>query len=297
MKVPTILASLLCATVAFMQTASASPGANRSLFVWNSTEIRNDPATQNQFFHFLGAPFGSKERGIKTLFFDGVHKADFSDPGATGSVRRFLRTAHMRGMRVFFLCGDKSWATVEHRSDALDYLNTMLNFNLAGEADERYDGIAYDVEPYLNVGWPSPDLQSSYVAFLDKAFAAIHASGQNLTMAAIIPFWFSNPELHGLDRAVIDRSDMIVIMDYVRTASRLVDAAGKELVDAARAHKPAWVAVETGSLPDTPNATFFDLTNTQMECVLAESMPGLKRTGSFAGYAIHSLRSYQPMKP
>ena len=297
MKALTLLAGIACIFLAYANTAHAAPAVNRSLFVWNTTDIRNDPAAQDQFFRFIDAPFGASDHRIKTLFFDGVRSTEFGDTGTTGPLRRFLHAAHARGVRVVYLCGDPSWATPEHQADALDLLKAILEFNAAGKAGERYDGIAYDVEPYSLPGWPSQDLENGYLSLFDKSNEAIRASGQRLSMSAIIPRWFSNSELDGLDRKVVDRSDAIIIMDYVNSASRLVNDAGKEIAYAATAHKPVWVAVETGELDDTPRATFYGQSNSQMESALTQALPAFQSQASFVGYAIHSLHSYQPMKP
>lgn len=296
MKLLPALVSVFAAAVC-LHAAAAAPAANRSLFVWNTQAIRSDDAVRTQFFDFLAAPFGAPDRRIETLFFDGVSSAQLAEPAAAAGARAFLGAAHARGIRVIYLCGDPSWARPSKEAQGLDYLSSVLNFNAAGQPDQRYDGIAYDVEPYLSPEWPAQALQDGYVDLYEKSMQAIRSSGRTLPLVAIIPRWFSNPNLNGLDRKIIDRSDAIVIMDYVDTAERLVSGAAAELEDAASAKKLVWVAVETGQLKDEPRATFFGRTNSQMEDILAQALPDLARQPSFAGIAIHSLRSYQPMTP
>ncbi|MDR3711005.1 MAG: hypothetical protein P4L33_22105 [Capsulimonadaceae bacterium] len=297
MKVKTLLPAIVCALFMSLSSANAAPAFARSLFVWDSSGIRGDQAAQSAFFRFIDAPFGHREHAIETLFFDGVRQSGFDDGATEESLRRFLRAAHGRGLSVYYLCGDPAWATPAQQPRALASLNAVIAFNARGKRGEQYDGITYDVEPYLVKGWPSQDLRDGYLELLQRSGTIIRASRQRFTMTAVIPRWFSNPELNGLDQRVIDASDGIVIMDYVTTASRLVNDAGKELSHASSVNKPAWIAVETGELKETPRATFFGQPASAMEQVLSEALRSFQSQTSFAGYAIHCLGSYQAMQP
>jgi len=288
------LVAIVCACIL---PANAEAAPTRALFVWNTTAIRTKPYAQSEFFAFLKAPFGAANNAITTLYFDGVRASDFTDPAVTAPLRKFLRAAHSNGLRVNYLCGDPSWARSEKRQSALDHVNALLSFNAAGAVSERYDGIAYDVEPYLLPAWPSPDLRASYLSLLEQTHAAISASGQNINLTAIIAWWYSNPELGGFDHQIIDRSDAIVIMDYTTTLTRLIADARAEIGYSSRIRKPVWVAVETTQLKETPAVTFYGRTNSQMEAILSQAAPSLMEHSAFAGYAIHAFPTYERMTP
>jgi len=287
------LATLACSLLA----APANAQSRRAIWVWNTQQIRNNPSARADFFKFLAAPFGDKDHAIKIVYFDGLNVPDFSNPFIVASARSFLKDAHARGLRVEFLTGDPSWATVAGEPGAIACINAVLGFNKAGSPAERYDGFQYDVEPYSLPGWPSAALEQGQLDLLDKSNAAIKASGQRLPITSCIPRWYGQAQFNFLDRAIIDRSDAIVVMDYVTTVGQLVNDPQDVLVYATKKGKPVWLGVETTPLPDTPRTTFFGSTNTQMESILSQALPILKLQPSFHGYAVHQYAYYPSLKP
>ena len=268
----------------------------RSLWVWKTDSIRASPPAQTTFFQFLAAPHGAKTNAIQTIYFDGLDYRQLADPAIAKGVRGFLRAAHARHLRVDFLTGDPGWVTATGQKDGLRLLNAVLTFNRGGAATERYDGFQYDVEPYSLPDWPAPALRQGMLDLLDKSNVAIKASRTRLLLSVAIPRWYDQPQFGFLDRAIIDRTDEVVIMDYVTNPTALVADATGELEYAAKVGKKVWVGVETGALPETPNSTFFGRGNTAMESVLSAAVPTLHRYRSFAGYAIHHWESYKTQK-
>ncbi|WP_437755149.1 hypothetical protein [Sorangium sp. So ce1389] len=294
--VATLAAARPASSVAAMSGSAPAP-TPRSLWVWDTASIRADGATQTDFLRFLAAPHGEAKNAITTVYFDGVNARQLADAAIVRDLRRFLKSAHARELRVDFLTGDPHWATPAEQAAALAELNAILAFNRSGGPGEQFDGFQYDVEPHTLPEWPSPALREGILDLLDRSRAAIQASGQRLLLTAAIPSWYDQPQLGFLDRAIIDRTDEVVIMDYVRTADRLVNDASGELDHATKAGKKIWIGVETGELKDTPEISFFGTGNAALEGVLAEALPRLTRQRSFAGYAIHHWASYVTLKP
>jgi hypothetical protein len=179
----------------------------------------------------------------------------------------------------------------------VSYLKTILAFNSHSPPNARYDGFQYDVEPYTLPGWPSAALENGTVALFDASDAAIRASGQHLTLSAAIPRWFGQPQFGFLDRKIIDRTDEVIVMDYVTTPQQLINDPSDILHYANEKHKGVWIGVETGDLPDTPKSTFHQLGNGAMEEELKTDMPLFQAQPSFRGYAIHHYGSYAALKP
>lgn len=297
-----LLLALAAAALAISPPTNAAPDeaaplTPRSLWVWNTTAIRAGGAAQDAFFRFLTAPHGEPKNAITTLYFDGVNRKALADPAVARELRSFLKAAHARHLRVDYLCGDAHWAVEKGMPEALETLNAILTFNQDSAPDERYDGFQYDVEPYSLPEWPSPALRQGLLTLLDRSRAAITASGSKLLLTAAIPHWYDQPTHGYLDRAIIDRTDEVLIMDYVRKPENLVADAAGELAYAAKVGKKVWIGVETKDLKETPQVTFFGTGNAAMETALSAALPKLREQPSFAGYAIHPWSSYVTLKP
>ena len=287
----------IAALCSILISGAASAAPTRAIWVWNTQQIRNNPEARSAFFKFLAAPFGDKDNAIRVVYFDGLNTTDFTNPLLVAGVRSFLKDAHARGLRVEFLTGDPTWATPAGLPTAISYVSTILAFNKAGSTGEQYDGLQYDVEPYSLPGWPSAAIEQGSIDLLDKTNAAIKDSGQRLPITSCIPRWYGQPQFNFLDRQIIDRSDQIVVMDYVTSLTQLVNDPEDILVYASKKGKAVWLGVETTPLPDTPRTTFFGETNAQMESLLAQGLPILKMQPSFKGYAIHQYAYYPDLKP
>jgi hypothetical protein len=291
------ITALACLALAFLIPNFAAAAPARASWVWSTGNIRGDASQQAAFFQFLAAPHGDASHAITTVFFDGMDIKSFQDPATVAGLKQFMIAAHAKGIKVDFLCGDPSWATPAGQAEGTTLLSAILTYNHGSPPNARYDGFQYDVEPYTLPGWPSTDIENGLLALFDASNTLIHASGQHLKLAASIPRWFGNPDLNGLDRKIIDRTDEIDVMDYVSNADHLVSDPADILDYASKMHKAVWIGVETGPLPDTPRTTFYGVGNAAMEAVLSTALPSLEAQPSFRGYAIHHWATYQSLKP
>jgi hypothetical protein len=233
------------------------------------------------------------------VFFDGVRQADFANAETVASLRRFLKEAHKRKLRVDFLTGDPSWALDSSQAIGLAYTQAVIDFNRGGDRSERYDGIQYDVEPYALPEWRTQreTLEAGLLGLLDKSRALIKASGQKLLLTAALPRWYGAQDGRVAYKDVVDRLDEIDVMDYVTTSAHLTNDPAGMLKYASATHKKVWIGVETGELKETPRSTFFDLGEAAMESVFAQSLAVFENEPSFAGYAVHHWAGYTGMKP
>lgn len=283
---------LALAALATLTVASVS--SPRAIWVWGTEAIRNEKPARAEFFSFIEAPFGVKQNNISVLFFDGMSIADLSDAKQLPNIRSFVIEAHRKKMRVDFLTGDASWALPTGHDTGLSFLQAVLKYNQAAPVAARFDGIQYDVEPYLLKGWPDASMIEGYLSFLDKAKAL--AKGK-LLLGAAIPRWFDEPMFHGLHKKVIDRLDYVALMDYVDTAPAFVNDGKNEVDYASQTGKKAWLGAETQALDDEPTATFFAKGNKVMEQAFNSADSTFKGKKGYGGVAIHFYDSYKKLKP
>src|SRR5262249_44792017 len=141
---------MLFAGTAFAAVPASPAAPSRALWVWNTAVLRHDPEAARTFFGFLAAPGGHPDRAITTVFLDGMRPSDFADPATVRELRAFLAEARgRRHLRVDFLCGAPEWGRAANHETALANLRAVLAFNKGGGSSERFDGIQYDVEPYI----------------------------------------------------------------------------------------------------------------------------------------------------
>lgn len=76
---------------------------------------------------------------------------EFPDPGAW---RRFLAEAHQARIQVHALDGYPEFALKpQHGVPLLAVVDAVIVFNRESPAEQRFDGIHFDNEPYLLLGW------------------------------------------------------------------------------------------------------------------------------------------------
>ncbi|MEO7717844.1 MAG: hypothetical protein ABIY70_16715 [Capsulimonas sp.] len=269
--------------------------ATRALWVWNGDSIVASSAQQTQFFNFVAAPYGKTANKVGKLYFFGGLVSQFSSSTWTSQMRSFLSTAHAKGISVFYLCGDSSWATAAHENDGLAYVSAFLSFNAASAAGTRFDGFQFDVEPYTLPGWPSTALENGLLDLLYRARNLITASGQQIPLSAAIPFWLDQSQFNYLDRGVIDLTDEVAIMDYTNNATNLTSFPQAEMAYASAHNKPVWIGVETTNAGST--VSFYGKGDAYMENMLTSDLTTFQSRPSFAGYAIHDYLGWVNLGP
>jgi hypothetical protein len=170
--------------------------------------------------------------------------AEFDNLAATGSspagirnperYRAFLRRAHQRGLKVDGLAGTPEWAVRENHGRALAAVEAIRTFNQSSPAGARFDGIHFDVEPYLLLGYSDPSYRSEILLGLLEMTGkcADRARSGGLAFSCDVPSWFypADPlerdrlmvEFKGQEKTVgehlTDLLDSVTIMDYTNQA-------------------------------------------------------------------------------
>lgn len=281
---------LVFALASFLASATPSSAATRAMWVWNGSSIVASSSQKTTLFNFIASPYGKPANAVTKLYFAGGLVSQFSDSTWLANMRSFNQTAHSKGIKVFYLCGDSSWATSAHENDGLAYVSAFLNFNTGSTATAKFDGFQFDVEPYTLPGWPSTALENGLLDLLWKARNLITASGQAMPLSACIPFWLDQAQFNYLDRGVIDLTDEVAIMDYTNNASLLLSYPAAEMSYASAHNKYVWIGVETANAGST--ISFYGLGDTYMENVLSGDLSAFAARPSFGGYAIHDYTAW-----
>jgi hypothetical protein len=175
---------------------------------------------------------------------------------------------HDGGIEVYALDGSRELALPANHEVVFETIRHVIRFNEGAEPDERFDGVRYDIEPYLLPGFHGPrrpEILLGYLEVLSRGADLARAGG--LRFGADIPFWFDSPDevtyeavtarFRGAEKPVsehvIDLADDVAVMAY-RTqafgADGVLRQAADELRYASTQGKRAWIALETGPLPD-----------------------------------------------
>jgi hypothetical protein len=279
--------------------------AERAVWVWSMADdiVFDSPSgSRSDFFTFCAAPHGDATKAITTVYLSGsVYDLDLVVDNAA-TLRNFLVAAHDEGLKVECLEGDKSWATPEGRSTGETRVDQIIAFNQGGTLDtQRFDGIHYDVEPYLlrydegdDYDWDADNavIWSTYLAFLDTCQAKVdvyNLSHTDIKFGGAIPWWYDVDTQPGTPNDIQSRIDYIAIMDYRETGLNLVEGATNEIGNGNTLGKNVVIGVETAQAvpPDPETITFYEEGNTYMEEQLGYVATTFAGEASFDGFAIH----------
>jgi hypothetical protein len=242
--------------------------AHRALWVWNTKPLFDiaQPGEADHFFAFCA------RQDIKEIYLavelDRAENAEgplfvVRNPDA---YRKFLARVHEQGLKAEGLVGTPEWGARENHTQALAAVDAILACNRSSPVNARFDGIHFDVEPYVLLGYSDPQYRPQLLAdFLEMASRCSdrsHASG--LRFSCDVPSWFFPSgglerdrlavTFQGAEKTVgehlVDILDGVTIMDYTNQA----DGAGgiiarglPALAYAATQNKPVVVGLETFS--------------------------------------------------
>ncbi len=239
-----------------------------SMWVWETGPLLASAKAAERLFDFCS------RTGLKEIFLS----VDFA--GSSGGVADsitdaaayadFLSEAHLHGLRVEALSGAPSWAAGRRHEEALAAVRAIVNYNAGMTPDARFDGIHFDVEPYLLLGFALPDYRKQiFEQYLEMVVQCRDAARKgHLDFTCDIPWWFFpltadtrqqftvtfGGKEETVGEHVTDLLSSITIMDYRNEA----DGAGglirfgiPALAYAARLHKQVHVGLETSAQKDT----------------------------------------------
>lgn len=297
----------------------------RAMWVWMSAGLLADAARQAELFAFSGA------HGIGTLWVQvttgtrGGARAGGLEVTRRDAWQAFLAAAHARGLTVEALDGDPAYAQRAAHDVALAIADAVIAFNRESPREARFDGLHFDIEPYLLPAWRDPaSRERLLVDFLTLADAVQRRvrEAPGLRFGLDVPFWW-----HAIDARsgeaiaavtyggirqsaslhAVERLDTVALMDYRNDAEGpdgLVAHASLLLLDAARARGArVYIGVETSPVAnpeagiagvELPKVTFASRP-AAMEPELAVAARVFRQFPAYAGIAVHHYDAYREL--
>ncbi|HET7101075.1 MAG TPA: hypothetical protein VFJ52_07990, partial [Terriglobia bacterium] len=277
-----------------------------SMWVWKTGLLLASATAADRLFAFCSRN-GLQEIYLSVDFVDsfGGFPDSIKDPPAYAD---FLSAAHLHGLRVEALTGAPSWAAGRRHRLALAAVRSISSYNVGMTPDARFDGIHFDVEPYLLLGFSLPDYRKRILEqYLEMVVQCRDAAREgHLDFTCDIPWWFFpltaatrqqfTVTFGGKDKTVgehvTDLLSSVTIMDYRNEA----DGAGgiirfgiPALAYAARLHKQIRVGLETSAQEDTNVEFVLAVPGKEFMDKLRETR--LVRSSSFENYSIHALHA------
>ena len=240
--------------------------AQRALWVWNTKPLFDvaQPGEADHFFTFC------VRQNIREIYLAVELDRAESTEGPLFVVRnpdahrKFLARAHEQGLKAEGLVGTPEWGARANHTQALAAVDAILACNRSSPANARFDGIHFDVEPYVLLGYSDPQYRPQILAdFLEMASrcsARSHAGGSRFSCD--VPSWFFPSgglerdrlalPFQGAEKPVgehlIDILDSVTIMDYTNQADGaggIIARGQPALAYAATRNKPVVVGLET----------------------------------------------------
>ncbi len=215
-------------------------------------------------------------------------------PGFSSDARYvpFIDDAHARGLRVWAVAGDASWA--KNRSAWVDWTNEVVGFG-------RFDGIVADVEPYLLADWSNSRKRSRLISSYLKNLKAATAAAGSTEMLVAVPFWWDLDEYQTKGKTLVEQTlaatDGVVVMayrDHADGVDGIVDLAGFEVALGSQMSKRVVVGVETGAA-SLDKVTFYEEGAAAMATELVKVEAAFTGASGYGGVAIHHYASYSTM--
>jgi hypothetical protein len=112
----------------------------------------------------------------------------------TDELCRFLAQAHQAGLQVHALEGYPEYAQREHHHVPLAIVDAVLAFNREQSTAEQFDGIHFDIEPYLLVGWHDPrrreQILYEFLTLCAECQRRVRTASPRIEFGVDVPFWW-----------------------------------------------------------------------------------------------------------
>ncbi|MDD5067380.1 MAG: fibronectin type III domain-containing protein, partial [bacterium] len=277
--------------------------AERGLVIWDMaytiTMAQDKERTRTEFFSLLSAPKGDASKRITKVYF---YAWEVLYNNKDSQLRPLLADMHSRGLKVYAMAGDPSWAD-NYRETAEWFCQRILNYNSDPytRKESRFDGICFDIEPYALSHWESSkySIWTNYMAMSRVCYSKVRSYNQNMEPSVewgqFIPFWYdTDGDAITKTEELQTNMDFVAIMDYTVSANNLISYASNECGYAAQKGKYVDVAVETRS-NESAGVTFWKSgNNSYMESILAQAgnpTTGLGKYSSFRGFTVHNYEN------
>jgi hypothetical protein len=206
-----------------------------------------------------------------------------------------VTTAALRGNPKMFF----SW----NQKKALNELQALIAFSRTLPEDTLFQGIEYDVEPYLTEEWKAKGksreiVMEDYLSFLRMAGSVLDEKAPHLRLSVDTPFWWDKDELilnfrghwKRFSEHVQDLTDFITIMSYRRSVREILNCVERERMYAQKIHKVIFPSLETIKLKKNGNISFYGVPREELWKVVPKLMVTARRDPAIGGFMIHCYR-------
>jgi hypothetical protein len=260
----------------------------RAMWDWNPLPHVLDPSRRKDFLAFC------RREKIRRVWMQlptrfvgspGIDESGHPLPGADFRVeilheeefRSFLAAAHGAGIQVEALDGAPEYAVKKFHHIPLGIVDAVIAFNRESRSEERFDGVHFDNEPYLLIGWHFPELRKQILEeYLELNLSCQRRirSQSDMVFGVDIPFWWQSLDaqteeviapvsLQGVEKAAsyhcIDTLDSVGIMNYRNTAEGAdgMLAYGLEILEYAEKARKAKVFLGVETITEPPIDVWF----------------------------------------
>ena len=143
------------------------------------------------------------ELDINTLY------QTFSKDYLMGNDSKIIKKLHKKDMLVYHLTGEREWGIGDDMSYIYNQIDLVYNFNKNN--DNKIDGIAFDIEPYILDEW-NDDSLGIYVDKMKKAYK--YANNLDVYFILVIPYWYDSIDVKLLEDLFKNGGDEFSIMNY-----------------------------------------------------------------------------------
>jgi hypothetical protein len=272
------------------QNSNQTKNQQYSTWLWDTSQIVKSP---DEILNFLLA------NDVKILYL----QIDYNlNPNA---YRSFIKRASMKNISVHALDGSPDWVSDSGTNNQKIFFDWLTKFQNTSSANEKFNGVHLDVEPYLN-----PDYNinmnktlESYQAFLLNSLSKSNYLG--LSLSIDIPFWFDGVNYNtkygtgSLADWIMKNTKNAVIMVYRDNAAGdngIINLASKELALGKLYNTSVSIAVETQRSDEGNYVSFYEEGVNCMNRELDKVYANYKNNSSFGGFAIHNVMSWMKLK-
>jgi len=297
----TLLACLL-----LLLPAAGAASSDRAVWVWEkeSYAMLESRATARDAAAFL------KSRGINTVYL-------YADAFQGRSLllkkprlyRRLILYFRSEGISTYALLGSYYLRTHEYvrparHAEAVAMLDRVLAYNAAVKAEERFDGVNFDIEPHMLKEWNADTRKSLLGDFFDmgrKLMDQKKARKAELPIGPAVPFWLDGipMEWEGKEKTAGEHAaglfDYLALMDYRNKAEGrdgIISHAETELEYSSKLGRKVIIGVDMGK-DGLKKLSFHTLKVADMERELGLAKEAFLRHPSFGGFVIHHYRTYR----
>lgn len=206
-----------------------------SIFSWNGGMLLKDQEDKVQY--------AMDKLGCRAIYQEIPHDAEDE------VVLDFLARRSAKGQQVYYLAGQAEWGLEKDAESMKAVVRTVVDWNKAAGENQGFEGIVWDVEPYLLDEWDEDKewVMNTYVANCITAFG--EAAAEGLKVITCIPnFYDRSATQKGLEALIKSGCDAIAVMNYnksdesgqIEEETRLVKKYGKGILNIAELQKPGY---------------------------------------------------------